>query len=570
MDILFSSVTDSLSNQYVSTSILSIASFNDGSLVSIMDVSVSSVSVFDSSETYEKDIEPPYVQYKVGSNWAFAQLTLNGDQYELEGFHMAANTEFVIRAGEDDWRHFSNYCGSSECVVAAAEDDNFKVTVDGDYNFYVKTGSKDVYITLNGEITAPYVMHGTDPSWTKVKLVENSGNTSEYMASIELAANEEFVICVGKNDWRHYESLKTGGDSAKVGPGSDANEQGTLHNLKALEAGTYTLYVEKNKSDSPTIYVTFVASGGSSVTTYTVSFDANGGNGTMDPVNNAPASYTLPANGFTAPSGQHFTGWKANNAGDLLAVGASYSVTANVTFYAQWADDAVENNVTLYLTANWSGWETPKAYVFDHLTETPKVAWPGQAMHYVGVNDDNDTIFSYTVDINAYDRIVFHNGNGGNSNQTVDIDISAATNGDAYYLKQHVELNDANKIEVEKWGTYTSAALTSKQIVYFTNNKGWSDVKAHIFKGDTALAEWPGVSMKWVANNEFSQGIYRILVQTPTYDSIIFNNNNNGDQTIDIALSILTGDNNAFFIEGDAKNAQGKWEVGQWCYNPLA
>ena len=73
-------------------------------------------------------------------------------------------------------------------------------------------------------------------------------------------------------------------------------------------------------------------------TTYTVSFDANGGGGSMSNVTGVSGSYTLPANGFTAPANKAFAGWKAENAGDLIAVGGSYNVSANVKFYAQWVD----------------------------------------------------------------------------------------------------------------------------------------------------------------------------------------------------------------------------------------
>lgn len=77
--------------------------------------------------------------------------------------------------------------------------------------------------------------------------------------------------------------------------------------------------------------------------TYTISFDANGGTGTMDDVEAQEQSeYTLPANGFTAPAGKHFTTWaKDSTDGTLYDAGTSYTVTANTTFYAIWEDEAV-------------------------------------------------------------------------------------------------------------------------------------------------------------------------------------------------------------------------------------
>ena len=67
-------------------------------------------------------------------------------------------------------------------------------------------------------------------------------------------------------------------------------------------------------------------------TTYTVSFNANGGTGTMADVTNISGSYTLPANGFTAPSAKQFKAWSVGGvekaAGDTITVNANTTVTA--------------------------------------------------------------------------------------------------------------------------------------------------------------------------------------------------------------------------------------------------
>ena len=73
------------------------------------------------------------------------------------------------------------------------------------------------------------------------------------------------------------------------------------------------------------------------VTTYTVSFDANGGTGTMADVTGISGSYTLPANGFTAPSGKQFKGW-ATSAGGAVISGTTTNVTSDTTLYAIWED----------------------------------------------------------------------------------------------------------------------------------------------------------------------------------------------------------------------------------------
>ena len=72
-----------------------------------------------------------------------------------------------------------------------------------------------------------------------------------------------------------------------------------------------------------------------SATTYTVSFDANGGTGTMADVTGISGSYTLPANGFTAPAGQQFKGW-ATSASGAVITGTSITVSADTKLYAIW------------------------------------------------------------------------------------------------------------------------------------------------------------------------------------------------------------------------------------------
>ena len=73
--------------------------------------------------------------------------------------------------------------------------------------------------------------------------------------------------------------------------------------------------------------------------TYTVSFNSNGGSGTMSAVDNVSGSYTLPANGFTAPEHKHFAGWALTSNGaviDTLVI----NITANTELFAIWEEDA--------------------------------------------------------------------------------------------------------------------------------------------------------------------------------------------------------------------------------------
>ena len=76
---------------------------------------------------------------------------------------------------------------------------------------------------------------------------------------------------------------------------------------------------------------------------YVLSYDANGGSGATAQTERNSESSTLTvsvaSNGFTAPTGHEFAGWNtvAEGGGDSYAAGASYTLTANGTLYAQWS-----------------------------------------------------------------------------------------------------------------------------------------------------------------------------------------------------------------------------------------
>ena len=69
---------------------------------------------------------------------------------------------------------------------------------------------------------------------------------------------------------------------------------------------------------------------------YEVSFDANGGTGTMADVTDISGEYTLPANGFTAPSNKAFKAWSVG--GEEKQPGDKITVSANTTVTAVWQD----------------------------------------------------------------------------------------------------------------------------------------------------------------------------------------------------------------------------------------
>ena len=78
-----------------------------------------------------------------------------------------------------------------------------------------------------------------------------------------------------------------------------------------------------------------------SINTYTVTYNANGGSGTMSNTSGQyNTSVTLSANGFTAPAGKMFDSWNTNSSGTGTSYteGQSYTITGDITLYAQWVN----------------------------------------------------------------------------------------------------------------------------------------------------------------------------------------------------------------------------------------
>jgi hypothetical protein len=94
----------------------------------------------------------------------------------------------------------------------------------------------------------------------------------------------------------------------------------------------------------------------SSAPSYTASFSFGTGSGTVPDSQTVLSgkSITLPNQGsMTAPSGKTFDGW--NTGGQNYAAGASYTVTGNVTFTAQWVSNAAAE--TEIIVHNKNEWE---------------------------------------------------------------------------------------------------------------------------------------------------------------------------------------------------------------------
>jgi len=131
--------------------------------------------------------------------------------------------------------------------------------------------------------------------------------------------------------------------------------------MPSLAAGWMDIEVgDGYTTDADSVY----CKGASQATQYTLTYNANGGTGSMSPVvYDSNATATAASNGFTR-IGYNFTGWNtaANGSGTPRAVGATFTMSANVTLYAQWA---IKTYTVTYNANGGSGTMTDASSPYD-------------------------------------------------------------------------------------------------------------------------------------------------------------------------------------------------------------
>ena len=92
----------------------------------------------------------------------------------------------------------------------------------------------------------------------------------------------------------------------------------------------------------------------------------------------------------------------------------------------------VETVRKIYFTANnvASSSSTIYIHVWNSQTEDSLASWPGTAMTYLELNELNQKVYTFDIDLTKYDSIIFNGGK--NSWQTCDILLKDGIN--VYYL----------------------------------------------------------------------------------------------------------------------------------------
>ena len=127
--------------------------------------------------------------------------------------------------------------------------------------------------------------------------------------------------------------------------------------------------------------------------TFTVTYNGNGSTGGSVPTDsNSPyltgSTVTVLGNtGNLVKTGNDFLGWKIGNAGDLLNPGDEFTISSNVTLYAQWG-------VNPYTSVYSTGFESSEGFTADTTYNSTKTQGPSgkQWTFYYGTPSTNDAL----------------------------------------------------------------------------------------------------------------------------------------------------------------------------------
>lgn len=250
---------------------------------------------------------------------------------------LSANDEIIIASGKNATSTSSTITAigaantaSNRKAVSVSVSNNI-ITTSIDNGNETTSGAN----TANGDLTKPLeiTLVSSNTNWNLKEVVKNDGVIYLNGGSKKKNGNNNVL----KAD-------------ASVVTGTGNN---TANGVWSIEVNTTTyvatitnqnnFYIQKNTSND--IFASYSSAQNSVYIykkAYTVTYDNNGGSGTMTD-DNSPyfmnSSVTTKANTFTAPTGCTFSGWNtaANGSGTSYAPGATFTINANTTLYAQWS-----------------------------------------------------------------------------------------------------------------------------------------------------------------------------------------------------------------------------------------
>lgn len=255
------------------------------------------------------------------------------------------------------------------------------ITIDNTNSYWVKrTSTTSLWGGFAGNTPVAYNDGKTDYGYT-FRVVTNDGYQLDY-SNLKIFYNEGEVtstVEVSKYSWGAYVTVNLGKangtpvvytitfnsndgtsvESQNVNAGEKLTEPTPAPTKEGFtfdgwyEDSTFSKKFDFNTpiTDNMTLYAKWIEN------KYTLTFDANGGTGSMKPKTDLTGEYTIPANGFTAPSGKQFKGWSLTTDGATVT---KVDMTENKTVYAIWEDIPVVTYTLTFDANGGTGSMTPK------------------------------------------------------------------------------------------------------------------------------------------------------------------------------------------------------------------
>ena len=221
----------------------------------------------------------------------------------------------------------------------------------------LSAGDKIIIVTndgsayLNGSVSSGHfattALNASQPasvSAAGVIQLESTGNANRY--KLKLVSTNKYITATAAKSGSG--SVTATSDSYgwtlsySSGFNAQYQETGKKAYLRSYNNTTFRTYANTSNGDKFKIYK---YSSTPTPTTYTVTYNSNGGTGTMTDSNspyNAGSTVTTLSNTFTK-DGYSFTGWNTadNGSGTDYTEGATFTINANTTLYAQWEEIVV-------------------------------------------------------------------------------------------------------------------------------------------------------------------------------------------------------------------------------------
>ena len=284
------------------------------------------------------DVKDSYAEHTFGA-WVTdteASCTTDGSKHHVCSVCGKSVSETIPATGHTYVNHICSVCGAEEVLEVTFEypggsttnmtGGNDAATLGQSTNDWSAVGNKGGNtnypgLNTNGEIR----LYGSSQNYLVIKTLAETG--TRYLTSVVIASSQKnFAVYAGEANFTTAIASST--DSSPYTYTLGANVSAfTIRNESSTQSKIQSITVTYSDQEA---------------TTYTVSFNGNGASGNMEDVEEVLGSYTLPANGFTVPSGKRFAGWKAGDSegysGETILPEATYAVEADVTFWAQWVD----------------------------------------------------------------------------------------------------------------------------------------------------------------------------------------------------------------------------------------